>query len=69
MEFAGLVEEIVSTSFGVYLWVTLVVKSFLKGLINHDNLSDLRMRLCELPDELDDLYGLMLASISPPFYL
>ena len=65
----SLIDEIVSMSSGVFLWVSLVVKSLLKGLTNQDTLSDLRIRLHELPCELDGLYNLMLASIHPPFYL
>ena len=65
----GLIEEIVSMSSGVFLWVSLAVKSLLKGLTNRDTLADLRKRLRELPDELDGLYSHMLASIRPPFYL
>ena len=64
-----LIEEIVSMSSEVFLWVSLVVKSPLKGLTNRDTLADLRKRLRELPDELDGLYSQMLTSIRPPFYL
>ena len=60
-----LVDEIVRTSSGVFLWVSLVVKSILKGFTNHDGISDLRRRLKELPPELDDLYSLMLSSVDP----
>ena len=67
-ESRSLIEEIVSMSSGVFLWVSLVVKSLLKGLTNRDTLADLRKRLRELPDELDGLYNHMLASIRPPFY-
>ena len=67
-ESCSLIEEIVSMSSGVFLWVSLVVKSLLRGLTNHDTLADLRKRLRELPDELDGLYDHMLASIRPPFY-
>lgn len=67
-ESRSLIEEIVSMSSGVFLWVSLVVKSLLKGLTNRDTLADLRKRLRELPDELDGLYSQMLSSIRPPFY-
>ena len=68
-ETQGLVDEIVLMSSGVFLWVSLVVKSLLNGLTNYDTLFDLRQRLRELPDELDGLYSHMLNSIKPPFYL
>ena len=67
-ESSSLISEIVQTSCGVFLWVSLVVKSLSEGLTNHDGLSDLQRRLRELPPELEGLYGTMLNSISPPFY-
>lgn len=63
-----LIDEIVQRSLGVFLWVNLVVKSIVQGLTNHDGIEDLRRRLRELPPELDELYSLMLSSISPDFY-
>ena len=66
---AHLINRIVESSSGVFLWVSLVVKSLLKGLTNHDKLSDLERRLGELPPELEGLYSHMLSSISPPFYM
>ena len=67
-ESLNLISEIVQTSCGVFLWVSLVVKSLSEGLTNHDGLLDLRKRLRELPPELEGLYSTMLNSISPPFY-
>ena len=67
-ESSSFISEIVQTSSGVFLWVSLVVKSLLEGLTNHDELLDLRKRLRELPPELEGLYSTMLNSISPPFY-
>jgi hypothetical protein len=64
-----LVIEILDMSAGVFLWVTLAVKSLLKGLSNLDSIPDLQKRLRELPPELDDLYSLMLRSIQPKFYV
>lgn len=69
LESSSLISEIVQTSCGVFLWVSLVVKSLSEGLTNHDGLSDLQKRLRELPPELEGLYSTMLNSISPPFYL
>ena len=63
------IEEIVQKSSGVFLWVSLVVKSLLNGLTNYDNIADLRKRLQALPNELDDLFERMLNSIQPPFYV
>ena len=60
--------EVCEMSSGVFLWVTLAVKSLLEGLTNLDGISDLQARLRELPPELDDLFSLMLRAIKPSFY-
>lgn len=65
----ALIREIVEMSSGVFLWVTIVTRSLLKGLTNLDGIADLQKRLRELPPELDDLFSLMLKSIKPKFYL
>lgn len=65
----SLIAEIVKMSSGVFLWVTIAIRSLLKGLTNHDSISDLQRRLRQLPPELDDLFSLMLRSIKPDFYL
>ena len=62
-----LVTEIVDKSAGVFLWVTLVVRSLLEGLQNSDRISDLQRRLKQLPADLEDLYLLILKNIEP-FY-
>ena len=69
VEVQQLIREIVEMSSGVFLWITLVVRSLLEGLTNLDSTSDLRERLQELPPELDDLFNHMLRSIRPKFYL
>ncbi|MEJ7658326.1 MAG: hypothetical protein WKG07_01200 [Hymenobacter sp.] len=58
-----LVEAIVQTAAGVFLWVTLVVKSLLSGLRNGDGIRHLRQRLASLPADLKGLYDHMLDSI------
>ena len=60
-----LVEELVQKAAGVFLWVTLVVKSLLNGLRNGDGISHLRRRLKSLPSDLENLYEHMLKSIEP----
>ncbi|KAF3903466.1 hypothetical protein ABW20_dc0105730 [Dactylellina cionopaga] len=67
-EFQDLLEEIISKAAGVFLWVTLAVRSFLEGLTNYDRLSDLRLRLKDIPEDLSQLYWHMLRSIKPAFY-
>ena len=58
-----LVTEIVDKSAGVFLWVTLIVKSLLEGLQNSDRVSDLQKRLRTLPAGLEDLYLLMMSTL------
>lgn len=58
-----LVTKIVDKASGVFLWVTLVVKSLLNGLVNNDTISNLEWRLDALPPDLEDLYWHMLRNI------
>jgi hypothetical protein len=52
--------DIVDRACGVFLWVVLVVKSLLRGMINGDSIATLRRRLEETPTELDALFRHML---------
>ena len=65
---SSLINEIVQTSCGVFLWASLVVKSLVEALTNNDGLPDIRKRLRDLPSELEGLYSTMLGSINPPLY-
>jgi hypothetical protein len=47
-----LISDIVSKANGVFLWVTLVVKSLMEGLGNRDDISDLQRRIDLLPPDL-----------------
>ncbi|TGO60900.1 hypothetical protein BELL_1182g00010 [Botrytis elliptica] len=51
-----LVDEVVKTANGVFLWVYLVISSLLKGLSNDDEIADLQRELRRLPKSLKDLY-------------
>lgn len=64
-ETSNLVSEIVEKASGVFLWVTLVVKSLLDGLRNFDTIQDLRQRLDDTPEELRDLYKHMISCMEP----
>ncbi|KXX72930.1 Vegetative incompatibility protein HET-E-1 [Madurella mycetomatis] len=68
-ETAKLAREVVDKAAGVFLWVRLVVRSLLEGLGSFDRLSDLKRRLEELPEDLEDLYWHILQSVKPAFYL
>jgi len=62
-----LIREIVTYADGVFLWVKLVVVSLLKGLGNHDQISDLRSRLNSLPRDLEQLYQLMILRVDESY--
>jgi hypothetical protein len=49
VEAPKLIEEIVTAASGVFLWVKLIVASLLKGLGEHDEISDLQARCGRCP--------------------
>ena len=59
--------EIISKAHGVFLWVKLVVRSLLNGLLNGDRVEELEQRLEELPSDLRSLYAFMFGAISPRY--
>ena len=60
---SSLVHEIRDKAQGVFLWVTLVVKSLLSGLTQHDGLEELQNRLQTLQSDLRAFFARMLESI------
>ncbi|KAF8851978.1 hypothetical protein BDZ45DRAFT_600666, partial [Acephala macrosclerotiorum] len=64
-EAPALIEEIVEKAKGVFVWVKLVVQSLLNGLRNQDELSDLKSRLRNLPEEIKPLYRQLLKLVEP----
>ena len=58
-----LITEIVDLAQGVFLWVTLVVKSLLRGLTNADDVSDLQEKLRRLPPDLEAYFQHMFDGI------
>ncbi|KAM3501563.1 hypothetical protein MY10362_005453 [Beauveria mimosiformis] len=61
-EVSHLIQEIVTKSQGVFLWVKLVVRSLVYGLPTYDSIADLQRQVRGLPGELDDLFAHMVAS-------
>jgi hypothetical protein len=53
---------------GVFLWVSLVIRSLLAGLVNGDRVSDVQRRLAFIRPDLEKLYEKMLDGLDP-FYL
>ena len=62
-ETADIIKQIANDSSGVFLWVTLVVKTLLTGLRKQDSTKDLKKRLSKMPKDLEKVYGSMLDSI------
>ncbi|KAI0405266.1 hypothetical protein F4802DRAFT_190772 [Xylaria palmicola] len=58
-----LVSQITTRAQGVFLWVYLVVRSLVRGLINADTIRDLQRRVDEVPQQLEDFFDRILASI------
>ncbi|GKT85764.1 small S protein [Colletotrichum tofieldiae] len=63
IEASKLVKDIAEKSEGVFFWVSLVVKSLLRGLDNSDDLDILQQRLSEFPSDLDQFFQRMLDTI------
>jgi len=60
---AKLADEVCEKAEGVFLWVTLVVRSLISGLAAHDDIRDLMLRLYELPADLKDYFRHMFDTI------
>lgn len=58
---AQLTETLIDKAQGVFLWVSLAIRSLLRGLACRDSIQILEARLEQLPDDLDDLYSRMLS--------
>ena len=66
-EYETITEQVVKRAQGVFLWVSLVVRSLLEGAQHYDSLNDMQKRLDTLPTDLEDLFKHMLQSISPMY--
>lgn len=67
-EYYDLIEQVVSKSQGVFLWVHLVLRSLLDGLTYNDSVKILQERLEAFPEDLDQFFKHMVNSI-PRIYL
>lgn len=62
-EMQTLLSDIVDKANGVFLWLSLVIKTFVERLTEGDGLQELRQVLDALPDRIESLYGFIWASI------
>jgi hypothetical protein len=58
-----LVNDVVNAAKGVFLWVFLVVRSLLEGLVNSDRLIDLKERLRLIPTDLNEYFERILFTV------
>ncbi|KAM0703614.1 hypothetical protein Q7P35_009553 [Cladosporium inversicolor] len=63
----ALIQEIQDGAQGVFLWVTLVVKSLLSGATQQDDVEELTVRLRELPRDLKGFFQRMLDSVDDSY--
>jgi hypothetical protein len=63
--YKDLVDQIVWTANGVFLWARLVVRSLLEGVGHHDSQSALQEKLNSIPKDLDEFFAKLLGSINP----
>jgi hypothetical protein len=63
-EASHLIGDIVKKADGVFLWVSLVVRSLLEALTEGDGLSDLQTTVDRLPSDIAQLYDAIWSRIS-----
>ena len=62
-----LINDLISRSQGIFLWVNLIIKDLQRGLRNKDNLQELRERLDDMPDTVHGVYDHMLNRLDKPY--
>ncbi|KAG8166108.1 hypothetical protein KVR01_004660 [Diaporthe batatas] len=60
-------EDVALRANGVFLWLTLVVKSLRKGITAGDRISDLQVRLDQLPQDLEALFERILDELDTEY--
>ncbi|KAI1338002.1 hypothetical protein F5Y15DRAFT_417441 [Xylariaceae sp. FL0016] len=58
-----IVDSVSKKARGVFLWVVLVVRSLLEGALYHDDPSEMRRRIDEFPQDLNDCFQRIIESI------
>jgi hypothetical protein len=61
---AKLQKQIIEKSEGVFLWVSLALRTLEQGLLAEDRVTDLEKKINSLPPELDDLFEFLFDSIT-----
>lgn len=60
-----LMDQVVTKAEGIFLWLSVVVRSLLEGLTDGDRLSDLQQTVDSLPSDLSELYQQIWLRIKP----
>ena len=64
----SMMKQLANRADGVFLWVSLVIKSIQRGLSNHDPLEKLQARILETPRALEGLFERILHEIDQDHY-
>lgn len=67
-EVRKLVDDLVNKANGIFLWMRLAVKSMRQGLQDGDRVSELQVRITEIPPDLYDFYKAILCGIKSRQY-
>lgn len=65
--FEGIIGNVVQKSQGVFLWVTLVVRSLREGIVNGDSIKILERRLEAFPADLEPFFESLINSVDPTY--
>jgi hypothetical protein len=63
-DLAKLQEQIIKKSEGVFLWVSLAIRTLEQGLLAEDRIQDLQKKIDVLPAELDELFQFIFDSMT-----
>ena len=62
-----IVDEVVKKAGGVFLWVRLAIDDQIEGILNQDDVVQLREKLALLPSEMEELYMHMIEKIDKAY--
>ncbi|KAF2189303.1 hypothetical protein K469DRAFT_563901, partial [Zopfia rhizophila CBS 207.26] len=62
-----LADDITSRAAGCFLWVSLVLRSILEGLLEGDTISDLQATIDSLPTDLEHLFHSIWSRVNPRY--
>ncbi|KAF4456856.1 hypothetical protein F53441_1067 [Fusarium austroafricanum] len=63
LELTSLIDTLVNRAEGVFLWLTLALKTLEQGLLLEDSVNDLKKKITSLPKEVEDLFSAIFETI------